>query len=249
MFYFDPLSDKGASRRKSFKYLPHEPGDEGHDPAREIGISNWVLSYADMMTSTLVFILMLLAFSEIKTSRLEEVSRAVRGEKIVAAPAVRTPIEKVEEKLAKEKLPQGISFTKELEGATLSIPDSVLFESGRAAIPEKSRKKLRPVFETLKSLPEDYRFTVEGYTDDNPIHTFEYASNWELSAARSLSVLLFMKELGFDQQKLSFQAFGEFAPFVPNRDDKGNPIPENQTRNRRAVIKIRKGVVAPGGSV
>lgn len=246
MFHFDPF-DKGASQRKNYKYLPHEPGDEGHDPAREIGTSNWVLSYADMMTSMLVFILMLLAFSEIKTSRLEEVSRAVRGDKKMEAQSP-TPIEKVEEKLKDENLPKGISFQKELEGATLSIPDSVLFESGHAAISDEFREKLKPVFEALKSLPSDYRFTIEGYTDDNPIHTYEYASNWELSAARSLSVLLLMKELGFDQNKLSFQAFGEFAPLVPNRDEKGNPIPENQTKNRRAVIKIRKAPTE-GGSV
>lgn len=238
--------------KEAIKYLPHFPGDGGHDPAREIGTSNWVFSYADMMTSMVVFLIILLSFSRIDYDRLASVSEQMKDQttktdktqpdtaQTTATKTPATPLNQVESKLNSLSHIEGVDFQKVGSGAYLTIKDSVLFESGRAKISDEALKRLTPVFTTLKDLPKDYDFVVEGYSDDNPIHTFEYASNWELSAARALSVMLFMRDLGFEPTRLSFQAFGEFQPLVPNRDAQGKPIPENQSRNRRAVIKIHQ---------
>lgn len=248
MYDFDlPKYNKGASKaqkQKGFKYLAHRPGDEGHDPAREIGVSNWVFSYADMMTSMLVFLVMILSFSQINYDKLQEISSAheVKKKPDKVSETRQTPLQQVESQFEELELFEGVSFKKELSGGSVTIKDSILFESGHAVISDASKEVLKPIFKILKDLPKGYHFIIEGHTDDNPINTFEYASNWELSAARALSVLFLMKDLGFEETRLSFHAFGEKQPLFPNRDDDGIPIVENQAKNRRAVIKIRQKI-------
>jgi chemotaxis protein MotB len=75
--------------------------------------------------------------------------------------------------------------------------------------------------------------TIEGHTDDVPIHTRLFRSNWELSTARASAVIAFLIEaLGFDPTRLSAAGYGEFHPRVPN------DTAENRARNRRVDIVI-----------
>jgi chemotaxis protein MotB len=248
MFDFNfthPDREKKIAEQKGFKYLRHVPDDKGHDPAREIGSSNWIFSYADMMTSMTVFLILLLSFSQISYEKMTQVSQSAQevtaSDKVQGAiPKIKTPIQQAEEQLKDLPAMEGIEFIKEGSGASIVIDDAILYQSGRAAISDEAKKNLIPIFDLLKKLPPDYYFVIEGHTDDNPIRTAQYWSNWELSAARALSVLLVMKEMGFDERHLSFHGFGEQRPLQPNRDPKGKPIVENQAQNRRAVIRIRQ---------
>ncbi|MDO8644383.1 MAG: OmpA family protein [bacterium] len=248
MISFNGHSRQEAKGEKGFRYIDSSPLEIGQDPAREVGVSNWVFSYADMMTSMVVFLLMLLSFSTISYQKLKQVSEAtseiMHDKNTPSQQALATPIEKFETELTQfiqeKNLQSEVALKMEGEGAVLTIGESVLFESGHARLTDGTKEKLKPLFESLKELPSDYRFTVEGHTDDNPIHTFEYASNWELSAARGLAVVLLMKELGFSESRLSFQSFGEQQPILPNRDPEGRSLPTNQEKNRRAVIKIQQ---------
>ncbi|MBI4212623.1 MAG: OmpA family protein [Deltaproteobacteria bacterium] len=243
---FDPSPsfsryDSKARRQKGFRYLSHQPGDLGMDPAREIGTSNWVFSYADMMNSMVVFLVMLLSFSAFDYQQLRRVSSAVRQasglKAIPESEQAQTPLDQLEIALESAQI-EGVDFDKQQETASLMISEKALFESGHARITDHAKSVMAPVVEKLKSLPAHYRFVIEGHTDDAPIATLEYASNWELSAARALAIVLWMKELGFSEDRLSFQAFGEHRPLVPNRHADGRPIADQQAKNRRAVIKI-----------
>lgn len=246
LYNFDKLEgekDVQALKRKGFRYLGHTPEDGGQDPSRHVGESNWVFSYADMMTSMVVFLILLLAISQVSARKLEAISQAAQAaaqEAVQAETSIPEKLQSVEKALSEQGLQNTIEFKKELGGATLIIPDSVLFESGHSLISEEAKKKLIPIFNSLKNLSKDYDFDIEGHTDDNPIHTFEFASNWELSAARSLAVLLLMKELGFPEERLSFHGYGSTKPLAPNRDAQDKVILENQMKNRRAVIKIHE---------
>jgi chemotaxis protein MotB len=74
---------------------------------------------------------------------------------------------------------------------------------------------------------------IEGHTDDVPISTREFRSNWELSTARAATVIRFLTErVGFDPRRLSAAGYGEFHPRV------ANDTPENRARNRRVDIVI-----------
>ena len=86
----------------------------------------------------------------------------------------------------------------------------------------------------------DYAITVEGHTDDTPIHTAQFPSNWELSTARAAAVVHFLLDQGIPARKLRAAGYADTFPKLPNRDADGNPIPENQAQNRRVVIKLEK---------
>jgi chemotaxis protein MotB len=85
-----------------------------------------------------------------------------------------------------------------------------------------------------------YRITVEGHTDDEPISSAQFPSNWELSAARAAAVVRFFAEHGIPANRLRAAGYAQTHPLAPNRDDAGNPIPENQAKNRRVVIELEK---------
>jgi len=87
---------------------------------------------------------------------------------------------------------------------------------------------------------KDYQITVEGHTDDTPINTSRFPSNWELSTARASAVVHFFLDQGIPALKLRAAGYADTFPKAPNRDSNGNAIPANQTQNRRVVIKMEK---------
>jgi chemotaxis protein MotB len=124
---------------------------------------------------------------------------------------------------------------------TLEISSGAFFGSGSATLSVEGKTILSDVAIKLKSDEfKDYQITVEGHTDDSPIGTVQFPSNWELSTARAAAVVHFFLEQGISAQKLRAAGYADTFPKAPNRDANGNPIPENQAQNRRVVIKLEK---------
>jgi len=121
----------------------------------------------------------------------------------------------------------------------MSIHDNLLFDSGQANISSHHQSKFQPVLDALKDLPSFYKFSIEGHTDDVPIQTSQFASNWHLSTARAMLVLDMFLQQGFQETRLSVHGFGNTQPLVPNRTKEGEAILENQKKNRRVVIRIQ----------
>jgi flagellar motor protein MotB len=121
------------------------------------------------------------------------------------------------------------------------ISSSAFFGSGSADLSESGKSILRDVAMELKSNQyEQYHIVVEGHTDDTPIATVRFSSNWELSTARAAAVVHFFLDQGLPAQKLHAAGYADTRPKVPNRDADGNAIPENQAQNRRVVIRLEK---------
>jgi chemotaxis protein MotB len=124
---------------------------------------------------------------------------------------------------------------------SLQISSAAFFASGNAAISATGKAILRDVAVTLKSdRYAAYNISIEGHTDDAPISTPQFQSNWELSTARAAAVVRFLLELGVPPSKLTAAGYADTFPIAPNRNADGTPIPENQARNRRVVIKLEK---------
>jgi flagellar motor protein MotB len=135
----------------------------------------------------------------------------------------------------KENGPKGDRIT------ILEMSSAAFFASGDATLSAAGEAILRDASIKLKSDEfKDYEITVEGHTDDTPIHTAQFPSNWELSTARAASVVHFLLDQGIAAQKLRAIGYADARPKVPDRDADGNPIPENQAQNRRVVIKLEK---------
>jgi len=124
---------------------------------------------------------------------------------------------------------------------TLQISSTAFFTSGSAALSGPGKSILGEVAARLKSAEFAlFHITVEGHTDDTPISTVQFQSNWELSAARAAAVVRFFLEQDIPAEKLTAAGYADTFPIAPNRNADGTVIPDNQARNRRVVIKLEK---------
>ncbi|MEY4580070.1 MAG: hypothetical protein RL701_4773 [Pseudomonadota bacterium] len=113
----------------------------------------------------------------------------------------------------------------------LQLPTDVLFDSGSAQLSDTGSQAITQVTGILKEVPAR-RYQVEGHTDNVPIHTPRYASNWDLAAARGLGVMRAMISAGIAGANLSAASFGEFHPVSSNETLDG------RRANRRIEIIV-----------
>ncbi|MEJ2455848.1 MAG: OmpA family protein [Candidatus Thiodiazotropha sp.] len=111
----------------------------------------------------------------------------------------------------------------------IELPDNILFDSGRARLNGDGTRALTQVADILTQF-KDRRFQVEGHTDDKPIKSAVYPSNWELSAARALAVVHLLVDTGVNPENISAAGFGEFQPKADNSTAEGRQL------NRRIEI-------------
>lgn len=132
-----------------------------------------------------------------------------------------------------EKLPtkSDINMVNSERGLVISLADTFLFDPGSANIKPEAASTLDKLSSILKTLPNSIR--IEGHTDNTPIKTALYPSNWELSTARATSLVkLFVEKYKYSPNKLSAGGYGEFRPLSPNT------TPEGRQANRRVDIVI-----------
>ena len=120
------------------------------------------------------------------------------------------------------------------EGLVMRMSEHTLFGVGSADIATEALPLLQKVGAIIAKT--DYLIRIEGHTDDLPIHTERYPSNWELSTARAVNVLrYFIKNHNIDPRRLAAEGFGEFHPLV------ANDSPQSREKNRRVeIIFIKK---------
>lgn len=138
---------------------------------------------------------------------------------------------------AKEEIDEGkIEIAQGFKKTVLRLEDQILFATGEANLKPEGLALLQKVVELLQSV-KDHEIQVEGHTDSRPIGEPRrriYATNWELSAARSLTVVRHLVEkLGVDAARISAAGFGQFRP-VANND-----TPDNMQKNRRVEFVLR----------
>ncbi|HEX2658730.1 MAG TPA: OmpA family protein [Polyangia bacterium] len=113
----------------------------------------------------------------------------------------------------------------------IALPNDVLFDSGKTNIKPDGQAALGKVAQVLSGIP-DRHFLVAGHTDDLPIHTARFPSNWELSTARAVEVTRLLVADGMKAQTLAAAGYGEFDPVV------ANDSPEHRAQNRRIEIVL-----------
>lgn len=125
--------------------------------------------------------------------------------------------------------------------STIAFDSTALFGRASATLNSSGKVILQEVVENLKSEDyQDYMVTIEGHTDDAPINTVQFPSNWELSTARAAAVVRFFVEQGVSAQRLRAAGYADTRPLQPNRNEAGIEMPENQAKNRRVIIVLEK---------
>ncbi len=113
----------------------------------------------------------------------------------------------------------------------IALPNDVLFDSGKTAVKPEAQAALTQVAHVLSGIP-DRHFVVAGHSDNVPIHTERFPSNWELSSARAVEVTRFLIAQGLKPQTLAAAGYGEFDPVAANE-------PETRALNRRIEIVLQ----------
>lgn len=123
-----------------------------------------------------------------------------------------------------------VRVTEGALGITVEINASVLFDSGEARLQLPAARALTAVGQILATT--DFPITVEGHTDNAPISTLLFPSNWELSGARAASVVRLFIETGVDPRRLTATGYAEQRPVADNASQEG------RQRNRRVAITM-----------
>lgn len=142
----------------------------------------------------------------------------------------------VERALGAMILSDQVTVSREGLWIEVDIRADVLFASGSAVLEPAARDATLQLATVLRELPNELR--IEGHTDDVPIATAVFPSNWELSAARAASVIRLLEERGVDPRRMAAIGFGEKRPIADNR------TPAGRAANRRVVLVI---LATPGG--
>lgn len=216
----------------------------------------WMTTYADMIQLILCFFIALFAFSQVDAIKFQQVARSFhtvfsggpgileqgalpnQGDSILDDPhflqemaALEETYRSLEEYIADEGLGERVELSKDERGIVISFADRVLFELGKAELLDPSQRVLREVAKIIGPLPNQLR--VEGHTDNLPIKTAQYPSNWELSTARATGVVrFFVEECDFSPQRLSAAGYGEYRPRFPNDSE------AHRSKNRRVDVVV-----------
>jgi chemotaxis protein MotB len=160
-----------------------------------------------------------------------------------ASPLVNRLSSTLEQAINSDIVPQGLSapdmsVVDTPEGVVVRLSGSFLFESGRAELKPNAMPILDALAAELRALRNDVR--VDGHTDNIPVDSPRYATNWELSGARAFAVLRYLAEAGgVPSTRLTAAGFGEFRPLVTN------DTREHRALNRRVEVRILAMPFAP----
>ena len=228
------------------------------DEPQHTGRDRWLVSYADFITLLFAFFVVLFASSHHDNQELRRMAGAIhKGFDSMSAAresppppgpspvkiepprpaALAHPIDVVQVQkelqavLGDSIAKQEITMQLTPEGFVISLRELGFFNSGEARLLPGAADKIKETGKVL--MRHGLELRVEGHSDNQPIHTAAFHSNWELSTARALSVLLLLvDDAGFDPKKISVGGFGEFKPVA------SNDTPEGRRMNRRVDLVV-----------
>lgn len=224
-------------RRKSHEQL-HEEVHLAHDE------SNWLVSYADMMTLLFGFFVLMYSFSKIDESKFEVVRKDLVkyfGGQLKESEGASNLKKNIEAQLS-QMMGEG-GFKDQIKVTTannmiqMNFESSVVFAAGSAELTPQSAQMIDKIVSEIKKVPIQ-EIEVEGHTDIDAIRSAFFPSNWELSSARASRIVRRMIENGFDDKKLIAVGYAASRPEVPHANDQGQIIEENKAKNRRVVVNI-----------
>ncbi|MCF7806891.1 MAG: flagellar motor protein MotB [Candidatus Marinimicrobia bacterium] len=192
----------------------------------------WLTTFADMMTLLMTFFVLLFAMSTLDPVKLEQFGQSFgeqQGSQKKTKKVSLSQINMEVKKLVKSQdLQQQVKVRMDARGVTLEIASDLAFQVGRADLSYAIEDFLIKLVSTMEKAT--YAIAVEGHTDNVPIRSAAFPSNWELSAARASAVIRFLTSQGIEADKFRAIGFGDTAPKVPNDSA------ENRAKNRRVDI-------------
>lgn len=226
----------------------------------------WLVSYADFITLLFAFFVVMYSISAVNEGKFRTVSDSIRvALNPMSSPPVSALPFQIDENKPRAFQPSiqvsRVHVIQRLRGMTqavgqavqisvesvveqrvgeivLTISDNVLFKSGEATLQPEALPFLRELADVLLELDRHVR--IEGHTDNVPIRTAQFPSNWELSAARSVMIVRVLAELyGVPAYHLAAIGYGDTRPLTANLN------PEQRAKNRRVEVIILEQAPSP----
>ena len=221
-------------------------------PQPHVNHERWLVSYADFITLLFAFFTTMYAISTVDAQKMSKMvasmQLALKGD---AGPTAPVPLpqnglpqpvvprldnlvelrRQLSARLQRQIQHGNVEIGVDSRGLVVSIREAGSFASGSAELSEGARTLLADIAAPLSELSHPIR--IEGHTDDTPIRTSRFRSNWELSTARATQVIGYLQnDLGLPAARLSAAGYGEFHPRASNGDEAG------RTRNRRVDLVV-----------
>ena len=235
------VAPKRIRKKISVDEFEESPFSEGGEKDR------YLITYADLITLLLGLFILLYTASNLDVQKYEKMVNAIGNvfggehQTIKVIPDSEIPIatplgslkSEINSLIDKYNYSSSIKLEENSRGVTIHILEDIVFPSGSADLKKSSKIVLQQLANIIRKLPNDIR--IEGHTDNVPINTAQFPSNWHLSVARALNTAYYlMTEEGLEQGKLSIVGYSEYKPIEPNESVYG------KASNRRVDIVIIK---------
>jgi chemotaxis protein MotB len=222
----------------------------------------WLVSYADFVTLLLAFFITMYAITRLDSENLAQAQLSIHralhapvfpggfpweagvgspfppgpwgGAALRAAPPpqLEEVVRLVQESLRPKPYFNEIRLLITARGLVIHLPEFLFYQSGEAAFRPESHPILESLADILAKIPN--HVVIEGHTDNRPIHTSRFPSNWELSAHRATNLVrYFMEKHRLDPARFAAAGYGEYAPIADNATEEGRRL------NRRVDVIIR----------
>ncbi len=216
------------------------------------GLDDWVMTYGDMMSLLLTFFVLIVSFSSMQETKFKQAAASLAdafgvmtsaesviefNEPIIPNHSPQEDAEILYEVRSVEKmiLEAGLQDKVEVqvtdESVLFRINAPFMFRTGGAELKDESKKILDKLARFFTKFP--YQVQVQGHTDSIPINSTKFPSNWDLSAARAVTVARYFQSLGIPPVQLEATGYGEYRPLADNATVKG------RNKNRRVEIFLK----------
>lgn len=190
----------------------------------------WLTIYSDLITNLFLLFLSLFALSYVGPAAMQDAMASMKNRLEYSREAAPW-YEDIAHRL-KMVSNQDAPIVAREDRLQMALPDDVLFTPGEGDLQDRDQWVLHALAQALKRVP--YTILIEGHTDNQPLKPgSRYASNWELSMARAMSVVRYLIHYeGLSPRHIGVAAFGEYRPRLPN------DTPAHRAANRRIEISI-----------
>lgn len=232
-----------AAAEEKEEEVPFAPPPLRKKMKAEKGEGLWLMSFSDMSLILMSFFVLQLSYSTPDKRKYENVAESIAESS--AEPKSNKPkqnLKSIEKSLSAvikdKKLDKVAEVKSNVNGLAIELKDQILFDSGAAAVNGKNAKTLESVMQIIAKTPGTYKIVIEGHTDDVPVKKGPFGSNWDLSAARGISLLESFKARGVSEDRISVVALAQTRPKVDITGRKGEELKKARAANRRVVIRI-----------
>ncbi len=223
--------------------------------------TGWLVTYADLVTLLLVFFVLLFSLSSLKQEKFMSAINSIKSQLSANKPLTgisnlieiqdstkskisieditglrsrqEAMVEDINRFISGNNQSKNISVHTVNNKIIITITGKVLFDSGSASLNPEALPVLNGIVQLVMKYPE-YNINIKGHTDDIPISTAQFPSNWDLSAIRATTVLKYLIKKGISPERLTATGYGDIMPLVPNTSA------SNRAINRRVEFVLEK---------